>query len=412
MKIMFFSALYAPRMHGGAEKIVQILAEQMQAAGHTAVVVTTSPEHGTTVGHVNGVKVYYIGIRNLYWPYDGKKRASVARLLWHMIDRNNWLMMRAVRRVMEAERPTIVNSHSLTGLSTAVWRLASRLRVPVVHTLHDYSLLCPKASMYNRQENCARQCRACKAITLPGRAASGLVGHVIGVSAFTLERHLGAGYFRDATHEVIYNGIPMQSSHLATPVPDVAGRPLRMGFVGRLAPTKGLESLIDTLLALGRRDWTLAIAGRGEKQYEAALKRRYESSQVRFLGFVDPGELYAGIDLLAVPSLWEEPLATVILEAYSYGVPVLTARRGGLPELVEHERTGLVYAPETPGSLAGAVARLLDHPALLPPMRLAARQRAKLYQTDRFKTEYGRAFQAVAAAAYETIDAALAPTGK
>ena len=87
---LFFSALYAPRMHGGAEKIVQILAEEMQAAGHTAIVVTTSPEHGTTVGHVNGVKVYYIGIRNLYWPYDGEKRAAFARLLWHMLDRNNW----------------------------------------------------------------------------------------------------------------------------------------------------------------------------------------------------------------------------------------------------------------------------------------------------------------------------------
>ena len=143
----------------------------------------------------------------------------------------------------------------------------------------------------------------------------------------------------------------MQSSLPATLVPAVAGQPLRIGFVGRLAPTKGLESLIDALLGLGRRDWTLAIAGRGEQHYEAALKRRYESAQVRFLGFVDPGELYAGIDVLAVPSLWEEPLATVILEAYSYGVPVLAARRGGLPELVEHEKTGLVYEPETePGT--------------------------------------------------------------
>jgi glycosyltransferase involved in cell wall biosynthesis len=408
MKVMFLSALYAPFMHGGAEKIVQILAEEMHTLGHAAVVVTTSPERGTRVGDVNGVKVYYIGIRNFYWPYDGRKRSALLRFFWHAIDRNNPFMAREIGRIIKAESPDVINSHSLTGLSTAAWRVARRHRVPVVHTLHDYSLLCPKASMYKKGQNCAQQCGVCKAMTVPGRAASKLVGNVIGVSEFTLQRHLKSGYFPEATHRVIYNGIPMLAPQPAAGPASAAppsGRRLRLGFVGRLAPTKGLETFIDGLLGLDRRDWTLKIAGKGEASYEAELKRRYENAQVQFLGFVDPIALYQDIDLLAVPSLWEEPLATVILEAYRSGVPVLTARRGGLPELVEHERTGLVYDPCSTDGLSAALTGLLDNPALLPGMRVAAAHRAKRYETARLKAEYGTLFESVTEMAHALPDA-------
>jgi glycosyltransferase involved in cell wall biosynthesis len=307
-------------------------------------------------------------------------------------------MAHEIDRIIKAESPDIINSHSLTGLSTAAWRAARRRGVPVAHTLHDYSLLCPRASMFDKGENCAQQCGVCKAMTAPGRAASRLVGEVIGVSDFTLQRHLKSGYFPNASHRVIYNGIPMlvpRSANRASPAAPAQGQPLRLGFVGRLAPTKGLEAFIDGLLKLGRRDWTLKSAGKGEPGYEAELQRRYASDQVQFLGFVDPIQLYLEIDLLAVPSLWEEPLATVILEAYRSSVPVLAARRGGLPELVDHEKTGLVYDPCSADGLSAALTGLLDNPASLPAMRVAAAQRARLYETARFKAEYGSLFDSM-----------------
>ena len=415
MKVMFLSALYAPFKHGGAEKIVQTLAEEMQASGHAAVVVTVTPERGTSIGYVNGVKVYYVGIRNFYWPYDGSKRSSLHRFFWHLMDRNNVFMASEIGRIMTAETPDIINSHSLTGLSSAAWRAARRHGVPIAHTLHDYSLLCPKASMYNKQRNCALQCGLCKSMTAPSRAASALVGEVIGVSEFTLQQHLRLGYFPNARHRVIYNGIPAlapQSEDRAASMAPASSGQIRLGFVGRLAPTKGLEPFIDGLLGLGRCNWTLKIAGRGEPRYETELKRRYEAAQVQFLGFVDPTALYQDIDLLAVPSLWEEPLATVILEAYQFGVPVLTARRGGLPELVEHGKTGLVYDPASADGLSAALAGLLDNPALLTPMRVAAAQRARHYGTARFKAEYSALFESMTCTAPALTKVALGAAAK
>lgn len=353
MKPLFISSLYEPNQIGGAEKVARAVAEGMLEQGHQPVVITTQEGSADRVASVNGVKVYYIGLKNLYWPYARKERSALARAFWHGIDRYNPLMARAVAKVIDAERPDVVNTHNLTGFSCAVWGVVKARRLPLVHTLHDYSLMCPRTSMFRDGQNCQGQCTTCALYTAPSKRLSQKVDQVVGVSRFTLERHLACGYFRAAGQaHVIRNGLAGQPS--AGPRPGRPERPLRLGYVGQLIPSKGIRELIRQMGDWQSGECELLVAGKGAAAYEAML-RAEAPGNVRFLGFVNPDEVYRAIDLLVVPSLWEEPLGMTVLEAFMHGVPVIVSRRGGLPEMVDEGRTGIVYEPLEPGGLRQAV---------------------------------------------------------
>ena len=386
MKVLIISALYPPNQIGGAEKVAQFVAEGVVRGGHECVVVTTMEEPGVRVAQVNGVKVHYVGLKNLYWPHSREKRSWVSKPLWHAIDRYNPLMARAVGLILDAESPDVVHSHSLTGFSCAAWDAVKSRRLPLVHTLHDYSLMCPKTSMFSDGRNCQGQCRVCAAYTAPARRASNRVDAVVGVSRFTLERHLACGYF-DKVRErrVIHNALPGRSA------PGLrrhdAQRPLRLGYVGQLVPAKGIGQLVTQMRAWTASQCELLVAGKGAAAYETAL-REEAPPNVRFLGFVDPDQVYEAVDVLVVPSLWEEPFGMIVLEAYGHGLPVIAAHRGGLPEIVEDGRTGRLYEPLQPHTLLQAIEAFVRDRSLLEGMRELVLETASAFLLDKMQAEY------------------------
>jgi glycosyltransferase involved in cell wall biosynthesis len=388
MKSLFISSLYHPNQIGGAEKVVRIVAEGMLEHGHRPVVITTDDVSGDRVAEVNGVKVHYIGLKNIYWPYTRRERPEIAKALWHGIDRYNPLMARAVARILDAEKPDVVNTHNLTGFSCAVWKPVKSRLLPLVHTLHDYSLMCPKTSMFKDGGNCQGQCTTCALYTSPSKRMSQKVDHVVGVSRFTLERHLASGYFQATRHaHVIHNGLP--GHRLAGPRQEQSGRPLQLGYVGQLTPAKGIRELVRQMGDWQSGQCELLVAGKGAAAYEAML-RAEAPKNVRFLGFVKPDEVYRAIDLLVVPSLWQEPLGMIVLEAFMHGVPVIVSRRGGLPEIVDEGRTGLVYEPLEPGGLRRAVEVFLRDRLIAHSLRPNVLEKARDFLLDRMQSKYVR----------------------
>lgn len=385
MKVLLLSALYPPTVVGGAEKVAQVIAEGLRDAGHEPVVVTTVPEAGVRTTSVNGVRVHTLGLKNLYWPHGERPTSPVLKSLWHAVNSYNPWMASAVGEFVRAERPDVVNTHSLIGFSSSVWPVIAREGVPLVHTIHDYSLMCPKATMYAKGSNCSGRCASCALYSQSSKVLSQGVRHVVAVSERALARHVEAGYFAQATtRRVIHNGLP------GTPRPGphrTPGVPLRLGFVGQLVPAKGIAELVAVM-----RQWTgaecrLVVAGRGAEAYEREL-RDMAPPNVRLVGFVDPRELYASIDALVVPSRWEDPLPTTVIEAYQQGVPVIAARRGGLTEMVEHDRTGYLYEPTAPRALAACIEAFLDDPGLPARMAPAIAQKARHFALDRMRADY------------------------
>jgi hypothetical protein len=85
MKILIFNTLYFPNVIGGAEKSLKSLAESLMNLDKNVVIVsTTSKEHDYT-DYVDGVKVYYLNHKNIYWGFENKKHSKSSRLIWHCI---------------------------------------------------------------------------------------------------------------------------------------------------------------------------------------------------------------------------------------------------------------------------------------------------------------------------------------
>src|SRR6478735_8389481 len=108
MKVAFVSTLYAPNEKGGAERTVRILAESLVARGHEAVVISLAPDGVARNDVINGVKTYYVPLANIFWKQSDESRGRVARMLWHGIDAWNPVMAARVRRILQQERPDLV----------------------------------------------------------------------------------------------------------------------------------------------------------------------------------------------------------------------------------------------------------------------------------------------------------------
>lgn len=144
---------------------------------------------------------------------------------------------------------------------------------------------------------------------------------------------------------------------------------LRIGFVGTLVWHKGVHVLIEAAKRL-RGQYEIAIHGDPAvfPDYVAALRNAAAGLAIVFAEGFDRDrvdDVYEGLDVLVVPSLWPENSPLVIHEAFMHQVPVVAARVGGVPELVGHEINGLLYEPFDPGSLAASLQRLIDDRELL-----------------------------------------------
>ncbi len=166
------------------------------------------------------------------------------------------------------------------------------------------------------------------------------------------------------------------------PVPPVprtprAGGPLRVGYAGTIVWHKGVDVLIDAMRLLPPGKAVLHVFGDTGvfPDYARDLHRRASGLPVRFMGGYgrrELGDVFARIDVLAVPSRWMENSPLVIHEAFLAGVPVIGTRMGGIPELVAPERGGLLVDADSPADLAAAIRRLADDPGLGPALAAAA----------------------------------------
>lgn len=353
MKILFLNAFYPPHIGGGAEVVLRQLAEGLQRRGCDVAVLATGPDAGLQQQLQQNVRVYRAGLHNLYWHYTQQRPGRLARMGWHLLDRYNQRMRRYVRAVLALERPDIVVSNNLTGWSISAWDEISAAGVPIVQVLHDLYLLCPKDTMFNHGKVCTQQCGQCRFMRIRHAGASAQVAAVIGVSRFVLERVASHGYFPNASRHVVHNRSEANAEQHA-PAARPANQPLRFGYIGTLSENKGVAWLIEQFQALAI-DARLEIAGRGKLDYEARLKAQADPSKVTFHGYRKADDFMREIDVLVVPSLWDEPFGLVAVEACANHVPVIATQRGGLPEIIQDNLNGLLCSPHEPHSLAIAM---------------------------------------------------------
>ncbi|KAA9393967.1 glycosyltransferase family 1 protein [Kocuria coralli] len=145
-------------------------------------------------------------------------------------------------------------------------------------------------------------------------------------------------------------------------------------YVGRVSKEKNLDQLIEPMRRLPQA--RLAIVGSGPHREQ--LERQFAGTNTVFTGYMSGPDLasaYASADVFAFPSQ-SETLGLVALEAFASGLPVVGARAGGIPYVVDHGETGFLVEPGSADDLTRRLGELVDDPQLRARMAAAARQEA------------------------------------
>lgn len=392
MKILYINALYSPYIAGGAEISLKLIVEGMQAKGHEVAVLSMVPEAGLDVDWVDWVKVYRAGLRNGYWPFTQERPPAFRRLFWHLRDAYNPAMRRYVREVLEKEKPAIVSCHNLVGWSISAWDEIYKAGIPIVQVLHDMYLLSPDSTLFNPGRPGETQGFLKRWLRRKHKRRSGSVNAVVGISQSILDRFDAQGYFQRVPHYVVHNArnIPAVSH----PRIREEGQSLTVGYIGTLSVAKGVEWLIRQFNASGI-EGHLRIAGRGKEEDLAHFRKLAGNNErIEFVGYVSASDFYPTIDVLAVPSIWEEPLGMVAVEGLANNLPVIASNRGGLRETVNDGVNGILCNPDQPDSLGDALVTLWRDVTLYNRLAGAARSSVGKYLSiERMVMEYEHVLQ-------------------
>jgi GT2 family glycosyltransferase/glycosyltransferase involved in cell wall biosynthesis len=393
---------YPPEACGGSEIYTEALARRL-ARDHAVTVLHRSadparPDYDLRRERRDGVEV--VSLNNRHREVGGFEAYRDPRAAT------------AAAAVLDEARPELVHVGHLTGLSTAIAFDVRRRGLPLVITLHDFWMLCPLGQLLNvRLEVCPgpepRRCLDCvgaqvatarPALRSLGRRLpfAGVVGRVISRWGHAGEERVAARlremravlqaadvlispsrFLGDrmralgvANIEVLANGHePLPPTE---PTPVAPGR-VRFGFVGSAIPSKGVHVLAEAFRLLNDPQASLAVHGafvpyHGDAGYEGRVRAILGPAAADALrgAFAprDLGRVLADIDVLVVPSLWEENAPLTVQEAFLARRPVIVSGHGGLAEVVRDGVDGLHVAPGDAAALARVMKRLLEEPDL------------------------------------------------
>ncbi len=399
MHILMVNNIYPPIMAGGAELIVAWLSEGLVARGHRVTVVSTcAPEMEPYPAEtLNGVTVIRFFPRNLYWSFARAGQKPHRRMLWHVRDAWNRDAGRRFRAILAEAPPDVVHTHLIDGFSATIWRRARQAGVPVIHTAHDYHLLCPRAFLMTRDWRiCRRLSPGCRLYRAWHLHTARDVDLFVSPSQFLLGHHLACGLAAPQA-AVVRNGIPLPRG--------IARRtrsgPPRFLFLTRLTQEKGVRVVLEAVASLLKTlDFELVVAGRGPLEDEIRQAAAADS-RVRYFGYVT-GEvkeaLLTDAQYLLLPSLWYENAPVAVIEAAAYGLGVIGSRISGVPELVRDGQTGVLFEPGDVAGLARIIRELVSGERRLQGLVAASQALVEEHSVERMVDAYLDHYQRLLAA--------------
>jgi glycosyltransferase involved in cell wall biosynthesis len=419
MKIIHIPYCYWPDAVGGTEIYVESLAREQQRLGFDVAI--AAPGNAGRLYTHNGLPV---------WRFPVSEQIADLRDLYGEGDP---VAAEAFGRVLDQEGPDVVHLHALTrGASLRVVREAKRRGIPVAFSYHTPTVSCQRGTLLRwGSEICdgALHVKTCAQCALDGHGLNRIgsmlagslpsgVGRLLGslgasggpwtAARFTELVALRHQVFRDLAAEVdhiaalcewvkdllLRNGVAGEKITVSrqgldraadAPFPQPPTRPvtlpLRIAFLGRLDPTKGVHILIEALrrkpaLAVQLDVMGIAQGESGQKYLQALRAMADGDGRVDFREPIPSEHVVDRLrdyDLLAVPSQWLETGPRVVLEAFAAGIPVIGSNLGGIAELIEHGVNGLLSEPRSIDAWADGMESICRTPDLLSALRQGIR---------------------------------------
>ena len=399
MKIVKVIHGYPMLYNAGSEVYSQTLCRVLASRGHEVDVFTREedsfrPDGAMRLSHDDQVPDVRLHLVNNPRHKDRYRLREIDRRFGDLLDER---------------QPEVVHIGHLNHLSTSLIFEADRRNIPIVFTLHDYWLMCPRGQFMQMHSDdlwaacdgqedgkCARLCYARYFAGSDDEDAdlahwTDWVGrrmqHIREVAACVdvfiapsqyLKRRF-EGDFGLSPERCLYLDYGFDRSRLAGRR-RLPGEQFTFGYIGTHIPAKGIHLLIE---AFGRvsGDCQVRIWGRDrgqdtralramvtglseEKQAKIHWEQEYRNEEIC-------RDVFNRVDAIVTPSIWVENAPLVIHEAQEAGVPVITADVGGMAEYVAHGVNGLLFQHRDPVDLARQMQRLIDDHA--EAVRLGAR---------------------------------------
>lgn len=351
-------------MRGGAEIVYFNTARLLKSHGHEVAYFSSVDDRNEKTEF----EQYFVGAGNIREMSLIRKIRKVPSYL------HNSGAARQLERLISDFRPDIAHVHIFYGtLSVSILGMLRKHKVPVVHTVHDYRLLCPVNSLTDKKGNVCELCKDRHYYhCIIKRCSEGVISqsimvtleayfwkyimnpvkyidHFIFVSDFSRGKHLEFNPVFGGRHTRIYNFTQFREQ----------GEPAPRGnyflYFGRLSAEKGIKTLVSAFS--DDRSQRLKIAGTGPLR-EFVEDSAKTSGNIDYVGFMK-GEDLAGLirnsSFVILPSECYENNPLTIVEAYSLGKPVIGADTGGIKELINDGRNGFLFRSGDRKSLKSAI---------------------------------------------------------
>lgn len=353
MRILLSNKFYYRR---GGDCIYMLNLEQLlKAHGHeVAVFAMDYPENGDTPW-------------KKYFPQNMSKLMAFTRPFGSREVRNKF------GKLLDDFRPDVVHLNNIhTQLSPVIAELAHGRGIRTVWTLHDYKLLCPRYDCLRNGKEICKLCfngdkTPCKTYRcMKGSRLASEIGYreamtwnrkrleectdlFVCPSRFMAEK-MAQGGFRKDKLKVLCNFIDIEKCRK-----DDYAKDDYYCYVGRLSHEKGVGTLVE---AAARLPYKLKIIGGGPLSEELRIKSEELKGNVEFLGFRqwdDIKDIVGKAKFTVIPSEWYENNPLSVIEAECLGTPVLGARIGGIPELIDEDMNGMTFESGNADDLAGKI---------------------------------------------------------
>jgi glycosyltransferase involved in cell wall biosynthesis len=345
MKICLVNNLLTPWSRGGAEKVIETLAEAIIQDGHEVFFISTKPPK-TADPEKNKTTHYYLPSHY----HSLNKWSHLRKLAWHLLGFIKISQVTALKKILVDEKPDLIITNNLIGIGFALGRLAQGLKIKHFHILHDIQLLHPSGLLLYGQVGEL----ATPLAKYYQRLTKQQLGHpqvVIAPSHWLMNEHLKRGFFAPRSSD--FSGFNTSTQVvLANPSAKLSDFQQQTKdtttflFVGQIEKHKGVQLLIQAwtdFINRTKAETKLIVVGDGSY---LNLLSKLKAPRVEFKGRLvgrDLTQVYAQATCLVVPSLCYENSPTVIYEATQAGLPVIASRLGGTKELLNKD---YLFKPE------------------------------------------------------------------
>lgn len=387
MRILFVTAYYPPCDYGwGYMRVCEQVADGLYARGHVVQVLTSTYRHGAEF------KPYPVQ-RQLHIDPDWLRPESALQQFFVGRRQRERADVALLRQTVQTFGPDVIFVWHAHGLSRRMLQVAEGL--PGVQTVYYFANYLPELPdeyvQYWSTRSASRVVRLVKGpvsalalawLRVEGKPIRLAYRHSISVSQYVRDR-LRPLIGDDAV--VIPNGISVAQFHHPVRVSQSQER-LRCVIAGRLAPEKGIHTVLEALGRLHRQDelqciHLTIIGGGGPADYRQQLEALIQLYQLAdFVTLAEPvpaaqmPAVFAQHHLLLLPSEWDEPLSCTMLEAMSSGLMVVGTTTGGSGEALWHGRTGLVFPAGDADALAAQLRTALHNRDQLAQLALTGQQ--------------------------------------